>query len=157
MLVNSLALEMVKKYENVLTHVEKHSWKKDKTGIRLVCYFIFVCASHIIFRYTYIRRPVPSTNQALPSCFYFRIPWILMEHRFLFLCSLGFLQGLRSLKHWLLQKLSMKSLDQKFRFPIKKYVFLCPNISRTWSFKVVFLGVKKFTFYKYKDAKIPIF
>ena len=28
-----------------------------------------------------IRRPVPSTDQALPSCFYFRISWILMERR----------------------------------------------------------------------------
>ena len=28
-----------------------------------------------------IKCPVPSTNQALPSCFYFRILWILMEKR----------------------------------------------------------------------------
>ena len=31
----------------------------------------------------HIRRPVPSTDQALPSCFYFRISRILME---LFYC-----------------------------------------------------------------------
>ena len=67
------------------------------------------------------RRPVPSTDQAIPSCFYFRILWILMEqHCFYFFCPLGFLQGLRSLKHWLLQKLSMKNFDQKFKFLIKK-------------------------------------
>ena len=27
------------------------------------------------------RRPVPSTDQAIPSCFYFKISWILMEQR----------------------------------------------------------------------------
>ena len=27
------------------------------------------------------RHPVPSTDQAIPSCFYFRISWILMEQR----------------------------------------------------------------------------
>ena len=62
-----------------------------------------------------------STNQTDPACFYFRISWILMEwHWFYFFHPLHFLQGLRSLKHWLLQKLSMKSFDQKFRFLIKK-------------------------------------
>jgi len=71
--------------------------------------------------YLLIRRPVPSTDQAIPSCFCFRISWILMEQRcFYFFCTLGFLKGLRSLKHWLLQKLSMKNLDQKFKFLIKK-------------------------------------
>ena len=50
-----------------------------------------------------IRRPVVSTNQAYPSCFYFRISWILMEQlSFYFLRPLRFLQGLRSLKQWLL-------------------------------------------------------
>ena len=29
--------------------------------------------------YLLIRRPVPSTDQAIPSCFYFRISWILVE------------------------------------------------------------------------------
>ena len=71
--------------------------------------------------YLLIRRPVPSTDQAIPSCFYFRISWILVEQCcFYFFCPLGFLEGLRSLKHWLLQKLSMKNLDQKFKFLIKK-------------------------------------
>ena len=45
----------------------------------------------------YSRRPVPSTDQALPSCFYFRISWILMERPWKhFFGSCGFLQGLRS-------------------------------------------------------------
>ena len=62
-----------------------------------------------------------STNQADPGCFYYRISWILMKRRwFYFFHPLHFLQGLRSLKHWLLQKLSMKIFDQKFRFFIKK-------------------------------------
>ena len=30
------------------------------------------------------RRPVPSTDKAIPSCFYFRISWILMEQRCFF-------------------------------------------------------------------------
>ena len=70
------------------------------------------------------RRPVGSTDQAYSSCFYFRISWILMEqHCFYFFCPLWFLQGHRSLKHWLLQKLGMKNLDQKFKFFIKKRYF----------------------------------
>ena len=39
---------------------------------------------------------------------------------FYFFHPLHFLQGLRSLKHWLLQKLSMKIFDQKFSFLIQK-------------------------------------
>ena len=39
------------------------------------------------------------------ACFYFRISWILMEQRcFNFFHPLVFVQSLRSLKHWLLQK-----------------------------------------------------
>ena len=74
--------------------------------------------------YLSIRRPVPSTNQAIPSCFYIRISWILMEYRcFFFFCPLGFLRGLRSLKHWLLQKLSMKKLDQNLNSSLKNRYF----------------------------------
>ena len=36
----------------------------------------------------------------------------------IYLPNYRFVQGLRSLKHWLLQKLSMKIFDQKFRFLI---------------------------------------
>ena len=75
----------------------------------------------LYFYYLNSRRPVLSTDQAIPSCFYFRISWISMEQRcFYFFWPLGFLEGLRSFKHWLLQKLSMKNLDQKFKFLIKK-------------------------------------
>ena len=31
------------------------------------------------------RRPVPSTDQAIPSCFYFRISWISMKQRCFYL------------------------------------------------------------------------
>ena len=56
-----------------------------------------------------------STNQADPGCFYFRISWILMEQCwFYFFHPLHFLQGLRSLKHWLFQKLSMKIFKKDF-------------------------------------------
>ena len=80
-------------------------------GVRSYCPISKLCS----------RRPVPSTDQAIPSCFYFRISWILMEQRcFYFFCPLGFLQGLRSLKHWLFKKLSMKNLDQRFKFLNKK-------------------------------------
>ena len=67
-------------------------------------------------------------DQANPSCF------CLERCCFYFFCPLRFLQGLRSLKHWLLQKLSMKILDQKFKFLIKKQVLRCPNIFRMWIF-----------------------
>ena len=74
-----------------------------------------------LLTYLLTRRPVPSTDQAIPSCFYFRISWILMEQRcFYFFLFPRFLEGLRSLKHWLLQKVSMKDLDQKFKFLIEK-------------------------------------
>ena len=75
----------------------------------------------IYVTFIFSRRPVLSTDQGIPSCFYFRISWILIEQRcFYFFCPLGFLEGLRSLKHWLLQKVSMKNLDQKFKFFIIK-------------------------------------
>ena len=51
----------------------------------------------LIANYSALRRPVPSTDQALPSCLYFRISWILMEWPWKHLFgSCGFLQGLRS-------------------------------------------------------------
>ena len=59
------------------------------------------------------------------SCFYFRISWILMERRwFNFLCPHCFLQGLRSLKKWLLQNLNMKieKIFEKF-FNFLKFFF----------------------------------
>ena len=72
--------------------------------------------------YIYIRRLVGSTDQACSSGFYFRIAWKSTERPcFLQNNSLSFLQGLRSLKNWLLQKLSMKSLDQKL-IPLEELV-----------------------------------
>ena len=60
-----------------------------------------------------------STNQADPSFFSFRILWIWMEqHCFYFFRPLHFVQGLRDLEHWLLQKLSMKIFDLKLKFLI---------------------------------------
>ena len=51
------------------------------------------------------RHLMGSTDQADPCCFYFKISWILMERPwFYFFCPLDLLQGLRSLKNWLLQK-----------------------------------------------------
>ena len=51
----------------------------------------------VCMAYVYIRRPVPSTDQALPSCFYFRISWILMERPWKhFFGSCSFLRGLGS-------------------------------------------------------------
>ena len=55
------------------------------------------CYIHTKSKYIPSRRPVSSTDQALPSCFYFRISWILMERPWNhFFGSCGFLQGLRS-------------------------------------------------------------
>ena len=61
-----------------------------------------------------IRHLVGSNDQADSSGFLFRIPWKSMERpSILWNCSLSLLLGLRSLKTWLLKKLSMKVLDQK--------------------------------------------
>ena len=69
----------------------------------------------ICFRTIFIRRLVGSTDQAYSSDFYFRIAWKSMERPCLLQNhSLSLLQGLRSLKNWLLKKLSIKSLDQIF-------------------------------------------
>ena len=59
--------------------------------------------------------------QADSHCSYFSISWTLMErHWFYFFVPSSLVQGLRSLEHQLLQKLSIKNFDQKFRFFIKK-------------------------------------
>ena len=46
-------------------------WQKA-TFSSLAIHITVMCSIHS-------RCPVPSTDQALPSCFYFRISWILME------------------------------------------------------------------------------
>ena len=72
-----------------------------------------------------------------------------MERCFFFLlfvfCPLHFVQGLRSLQQWVLQKLSMKTFDQKFKFLIKKY------------FKNVNLLTTKNTTLKLPDPKKNLF
>ena len=73
--------------------------------------------------FTWNKGSLRSTNQADPSCFYFRISWLFMERRCCCFHPLYFVQGLRSLDHWLLQKLSMKTFDQKFKFLIKNRYF----------------------------------
>ena len=86
--------------------------------------FLFLEICNKLLMYICIRCLMVSTNQADPGWFYFRISWILMERRlFYFSHPHHFLQGLRSLKYWLLQKLSMKIFDQKFRFLIKSRYF----------------------------------
>ena len=69
-------------------------------------------------------------QSSFSSGFYFRINWISMErpcflqnHSFI---SFSFLQGRRSLKNWLLQKLSMNILDQKLFIPHWKMDILVP-------------------------------
>ena len=98
-----------------------------KTRIQEEMHFCIACAAAAVLsvippaiarsRYVWvcIRCLVGSTDQACSSGFYFRIAWKSMKQPcFLQNHSLSFLQGLRSLKNWLLQKLSMKSLDQNF-------------------------------------------
>ena len=99
--------------------------KKPRTPLTFYCSFfqqqITLHTQHSVTFTVYIRCLMVSTNQADPNCFYFRISWILMERRwFYFFHPLHLMQGLRSLEYWLLQKLSMKNFDQKFRFLIKK-------------------------------------
>ena len=54
----------------------------------------------------------------------FQLEWKLMERPYFFqIYSLWFLKGLRSLKNWLLQQLSIKSLDQNLDFSLKSRYF----------------------------------
>ena len=83
----------------------------------------------------FIRRLMGWTDQADPSCFYFRISWILMERLWFYLfCPLHLLQGLRSLKNWLLQKIKYKHFGPKILILLWKWIFWCHNISRNWIF-----------------------
>jgi hypothetical protein len=114
-----ISLKNCIKYVRATLHKHRHLRKS------LARHLCILCTSK--GKYTYnlhvrhrtnmiIRRLIGSTDQADPSCFHFSISWILIERRWFYLfCPLGFLQGLRSLKHWLLQNLSIKILDQKFK------------------------------------------
>ena len=91
----------------LLVHCVKQQ-TPEKTWCLIILFFqivLLICS----------RPLMGSTDQADPSCIYFRISWILMERLwFYFFGPLNLLQGLGSLKNWLLQKLSMNILDQKF-------------------------------------------
>ena len=77
----------------------------------------FVIVSLLKFS-IHIRCLMVSTDQADSRCFCFmNIDWMTMI--LFYFCPLNLVQGLRSLEHRLLQKLSMKNFDQKFRFFIK--------------------------------------
>ena len=106
----------------LLTIPSWHWWRnsfnvicKDLHIIEIFSTTYLPCLVKVVKERSHIRRLMGSTDQADPSCFYFRISWILMERLwFYFFCPLHLLQGLRSLKNWLLQKLSINILDQKF-------------------------------------------
>ena len=116
-----LPFTILQNYIQLLVLLFLVSWAAKTTQVLQLCRSIEPWSLTYYVWSLCIRRPVPSTDQAIPSCFYFIISWILMEQRCLcFFCPLGFLEGLRSLKQWLLQKVSMKNLDQKFKFLIKK-------------------------------------
>ena len=81
------------------------------SALRILLLFFII----VITYYVCSRCLVGSTDQACSSGFYLRIAWKSTEQPcFLQNHSLLFLQGLRSLKNWLLRKLSMKVLDQEF-------------------------------------------
>ena len=82
-----------------------------------------------------IRRLMGLTDQACSSGFCFKIAWkSTWQPYFLQNHSLLFLQGLRSLKNWLLQKLSMKTLEP-LCFGLKTLISLWKiDISRNWIF-----------------------
>ena len=45
---------------------------------------IYIKIPYSKFAIISVRRPVPSTDKAIPSFFYFRISWILMEQRYFY-------------------------------------------------------------------------
>ena len=71
-----------------------------------------------------IRRLMGLTDQACSSGCSFRIAWKSTEQNyFLQNFSFSFLQGLRSLKNWLLQKLSIQSFNKNFNSSFKNGYF----------------------------------
>ena len=87
-------------YLHLLTYLIK--WSKFSMSFPLILLILIVFFSHSINQQSWInqvcsRRPVGSTDQVYPSCFYFKISWILKEWPWNhFFGSCGFLQGLRS-------------------------------------------------------------
>ena len=116
-----LPFTILQNYIQLLVLLFLVSWAAKTTQVLQLCRSIEPWSLTYYVWSLCIRCLMVSTNQADPGCFYCWISWIFMERRwFYFFHHLHFLQGLRSLKHWLLQKLIMKIFDQKFRFLIKK-------------------------------------
>ena len=107
---SSKVLELLRFVSHGISIIRQESYLE-----KLIVQLLRLLKSTFHLHWICIRRLVGSTDQACSSGFYFRIAWKSTERPcFLPNHSLSFLQGLRSLKNWLLQKLSMKSLDQKF-------------------------------------------
>ena len=109
------------------------------------------------------RRLVWSTDQACSNGFYSRIAWKSTEWPcFLRNHSLSFLQGLWSLKNWLLQKLSMKVWTKNFNSSLKNGYFGPPIFQEIeffehlkYNFKTSWLQ-KISIFKKHFNAKITL-
>ena len=72
-------------------------WKWQHLAILQRCLDLNLLGKYFYAAYLYTRRLMGSTDQADPSCFYFRISWILMEWSwFYFFRPLHLVQGLRS-------------------------------------------------------------
>ena len=92
-------------------------------------------SKHWLYNYT-TRRLMGSTDQADPSCMYFRITWILMKRLwFYFFCPLHLLQGLRSLRNWLhTSKIKYEHFGPKILIPHWKMDILVPNYFKKLNF-----------------------
>ena len=88
------------KHKHKICTVKKSKWLKQIICMQIQVYFALVMhgcilsfllgllsnefyfkTSAFFMRYISTRRPVPSTDQAIPCCFNFRISWILVEQR----------------------------------------------------------------------------
>ena len=73
------------------------NYAKIKFKVEKLCHDIYFKFGQYYRYYINIRCLMISTDQADPSCFYFRISWILMErHWFYFFRSLHLVQGLKN-------------------------------------------------------------
>ena len=94
--------------------------------------------------WVHIRRLVGSTNQIYSSGFCFRIAWKSTEWPcFLQNHSLSFLWGLRSLKNWLLWKLSIKSLFLLYTLSVLRIsVHSCFLSFNSWKYELAIFFLK---------------
>ena len=89
----------------VVAFVINITWSKLLHSV-LACWYLSIQTNLRTASSLVTRRLMGSTDLADPSCFYFRISWILMDqHCFYVYGPLGFLQGL---KNWLFQNVGMK-------------------------------------------------